>query len=147
MAKNILEMSGGSWNNFIKLRDDEMIKLSSLCGLLSGLGHDGSKLTLGCSISEAIAKEKQVAIKSMLDQLIYPPNELSFENAVIMLMNHNTEGLSIERKLHAEEQDILWNELLSPKEFDNSDESISSTDNANFKICAECYDSLSTFDV
>ena len=146
VAQNFLKMSAGSWNNFIKLRDDEMIKLRSLCGLLSGLGHDGSKLTLGCLVSEAIAKEEQLAIKSMLDQLVYPPNELSFENAWIMLINHNEEGLSIEKQRHSEEQDILWNELLSPKEFDNSEGSISSIDDTNFKICAECYDSLSTFD-
>ena len=35
--------SAGNWNLFQKRRNDSMIEIRSLCGLLSGLGYDGKK--------------------------------------------------------------------------------------------------------
>jgi len=143
-AEKLFEKSNGSWKDFVKLRDDKLIELRSLCGLLSGLGHNGKKLTLGCLISESKAKEEQVIMMKMLDNLIFPPTELCYNNGSQMC----AEALSVEKKLHFDEQEISWNQWFSSSkcDFDTSEESGSSIENAEFKICMKCFNCLGTFD-
>jgi hypothetical protein len=136
-VNSLILKSAGNWGSFQKLRDDSMVEIRSLCGLLSGLGHDGEKLSLGCLISSSLADEESAHISSMLDRLIYPVCEEDYFKAATSLSD-----LSYERQRHFKEQEHQWNLWFSAKDFDKSTSDAS--DNTHFKVCAKCYDGLST---
>lgn len=135
-SNSLIIKSAGNWSSFQKLRDDSMVKIRSLCGLLSGLGRDGKKITLGCLISNSLADEEIAKISIMLDKLIYPVCEEDYIKAATSLND-----LTLERQRHFNEQEHQWNLWSSAKDFDKSN-SVAS-DNAHFKVCASCYDGLS----
>jgi hypothetical protein len=139
-SNSLIQKSAGNWNLFQKLRNDSMIEIRSLCGLLSGLGHDGKKLTLGCLISNSIADEESAHISNMLDKLIYPVCEEDYIKAVTS--STSLSDLTLERQRHSIEQEHQWSLWFSAKDFDKSTSETS--DNAHFKVCAKCYDGLST---
>jgi hypothetical protein len=133
--------SAGNWNLFQKLRNDSMIEIRSLYGLLSGLGHDGKKLTLGCLISDSLADEESTHISNMLDKLIYPVCEEDYIKAGTS--STSLSDLTQEKhQRHTNEQEHQWSLWCSVNDFEKS--TSDACDNAHFKICAKCYNGLST---